>query len=119
MNIKELIRANILYYYITAMVYILLMLAALYFFPTDGVGSSQIDFYIVIPIVSLILGFLAGGVNSCAKWAFPLYVALLCFCMTVFIYGFEDWTLVLLGFLTSFAGVTVRHLILRNREVPQ
>lgn len=116
MKISKIIKSNILYYYLTALVFTLLIVATFYIFPFDAMGNSSLNFYIILPVVSLILGFLAGGAKSYAKWGFPIYVALLSFCLSVLVNGVEDWILVLIGFVSALVGVAVRHGLKQRRR---
>ncbi len=114
MEVSKIIKSNIIYYYLAAIIFTMLIIATLYIFTEDMAGGSSINFMIILPIISVILGFLAGGAKSYAKWGFPIYIALLTFCLTVFVYGFEDWILILTGFCSSLIGVVIRHFV-RNK----
>lgn len=116
MGILKTIKANIIYYYLAAVVYVFLIVAVWYLFPTDAIGYSSVNFYVVIPIICLILGFLAGGARSYAKWGFPIYIALLTLCLSIMTYDGEDWVLMGIGFAVSLAGVIIRHITNAKRR---
>ena len=111
MEIIKSIKANIIYYYLAALVFVVLIMLGVYVFPLQTMGYHPINFYIILPFISIVLGFVAGGAKSYVKWGFPVYMALLSFFLSVMVYGYENWWLVLIGFGVSLIGVVIRHLI--------
>lgn len=116
MKISKLIKSNIFYYYLAAAVFIALIATTFYVFPFDAMGNTSLNFYVLLPVVSVILGFLAGGAKSYAKWGFPVYIGMLCFCLSILVYGIEIWLLAIIGSAGALVGVTVRHVITHRRR---
>lgn len=117
-NMKKTIKATILYYYAATLAYILMIIPTMISDTATSMGYSGLYFYILVPIISLGLGFLAGGAKSYAKWGFPIYMALLTFCLSVLIMATDPdgWIFIALSFALSLIGVTIRHLIRRHRR---
>ena len=104
-EILEIIKSNILYYYTVALIFILLTVYSMHF------GDSAVLLTFLLPIITVILGFFAGTTDSYAKWGFPIYIMLLNFCLSVIVFSFAYWSIIILGFVSSLIGVTIRHML--------
>lgn len=110
------IKSVILYYYIAGIVFAGLIIAAAFMDPADTMGYSILSLYIILPISSIVFGFLVGGARSYAKWGFPIYMALLTFCLEILVFASEDWMFILLAFGLSLGFVAIRHAIKARRR---
>lgn len=112
-EIIKIIKSNIVYYYTVALIFILLTIYGMHF------GEKDILLIFILPVITVLLGFFVGNAGSYAKWGFPVYIILLNFCLSVFVFYTIVWSLVIVGFFASLAGVILRHLlIIRGRKKP-
>lgn len=105
------IKSIIIYYYIPGIVFVGLAVISMFVMTTDPLGNPSSIYSIMLPVLSLVTGFFAGGAKSYTKWGYSVYILLLTFCIEILFFASVDWSLVLLAFATSLAGQIIRQII--------
>lgn len=107
----------IICYSLAALIIIGLLLVGIMIDPVFADSYTTVSIFIVVPLASLVLGFVVGGAKSYFKWSLPIYMALLTLCFNILIFLSEDWLFVALSFILSLIGVILRSLIIRRKTL--
>lgn len=79
----------------------------------DKIGYTIWSYYIILPILILIGGFILGTIKSYKKYFFVLYAGLMYLIASLIVSQATDVSIVLFGMIPSALGICVSSLVAR------
>lgn len=82
----------------------------------DALGYSILNFYLIMPLTSMINGLILGIKNIYLKWMFPVLFGILGFLIPRFVFGSWDGIALIFSFIPALLGVSAGTLISKVRK---
>jgi EamA domain-containing membrane protein RarD len=101
----------------TALVFLLVALWGVFALnPGDALGYSLLNFYLIMPVTSLVAGAFMGALKTRLKWIYPVVFGALGVLVPCAVFG-SLWSVISLffAFIPALAGVLVGSVILKIR----
>lgn len=114
-NVK---RRSIICYAVTAAIFLIVALWGIFALnPGDALGYSLLNFYLVMPLTSLVAGIFMGALQTRTKWIYPAVFGVLGVLIPNAVFSFT-WSFVVLFFslIPALAGVFAGCVVLRIRR---
>lgn len=109
-------RVSIVGYGITLLTFIVILLfCKFYMKPGQEMGYTILNFYIISPAISFVVGLNMGILNAYLKWIYPIFSGLFCFAVLIIFPGSWDWICLFFSLIPALLGLLIGFKIWKVR----
>lgn len=118
MRDKDSKRVSKIFYGISFFIFLIILLWGIFFLDDGGaLGYVIMNFSIIMPITSLVMGIILGIKDAYLKWGYPILFGLLGIIIPAIVFrGSWDWFYILYSLIPSLLGLTIGILLNKFRR---
>ncbi|NLY81550.1 MAG: hypothetical protein GX078_02055 [Clostridiales bacterium] len=111
-------KVSIISYGVSLIIFLIIAIWGKFFLKGgDEMGYALMNFYLIMPLVSLVFGIILGSKDAYLKWAYPIVFGILGIIIPSFIFiGSLDWISVFFSLIPALLGLAIGILINKSRN---
>jgi hypothetical protein len=110
-NINSLKKNSIISYGVSALIFLAIGLTGVFLAEGDEMGYCVLNFYIIMPLISLIVSLIISMKKGYLFWLYPVFVGLLGIIIPFVVFRTFDWYSLIFAFFPALIGLIIGLII--------